>query len=121
MSRCLAFNQKGRPCCNYGSVVSSTEDAITYAPTCHAHRNYFKSKKNVENWKFRIVRSMFWYSYRYDIFISKKNIVDILLAALASGVISLKRTDLLVDETMKLENSVDYSGYVTSRIAPYIK
>ena len=121
MSRCLAFNQKGRPCCNYGYIVSADEDAITYAPTCHAHRNYFKSKVNVDAWKFCIVRSMFWYSYRYDTYISKRYIVDILLAALKVGVVSLEITDLLVDETMKCENSEDYSGYVTSRIAPYIK
>jgi hypothetical protein len=119
MSRCLAFNQKGRPCCNHGRVLSATEDVITYSPTCHAHRNYFKSKKNVDNWKILIDHKLFWYSFRCDTFISKLNILNILLAALQTGVVSLKETDLLVDSIVKKERDSD--GYVYRRIFPSLK
>lgn len=47
--------------------------------------------------------------------------VDFLLQALESGVITLKKTEQLVVDITVCEGSEDNSGYVTSRIAPYIK
>lgn len=121
MSRCIAYNQKGRPCCNYGRVLSRTDDAITYAPTCHIHKNFFKSEENVLSWKIFIQFKLFRYSSIYDCYFSKRNILHILLAALESGTISLKKSDWLVKRIKTCEERGDGSNYVTSKIAPYLK
>ena len=121
MSRCLAYNQNGRPCCNHGRVLNRTDDVITYAPTCYAHRNYFNYKKNIVEWKRLIGETLYKYYSHYKIFVSKQNICDILVAALETGVISLKKTDELVDTILHREDCVDFTGYVSRKIARHLK
>ncbi len=121
MSRCLAYNKKDRPCCNHGRVLKRTDDLVTYEATCYAHRNYFNVKKNVDEWKWLISQTLYRYDSRHNIFVSKENIHDILLAALETGVVSLKKTDDLVDTILHRENHVDFSGYVSRKIVHYLK
>lgn len=120
MSRCLAYNQKDRPCCNYGRVLSRTDEVVTYAPTCHIHKDYFESEKNVEEWKWLVEQTLYSYDRYYKLFICKDNIFHILLAALQAGVVSLKKTEDLVDTILTREKRADFSGYVSKRILPYL-